>query len=271
MKWLLVTGGGHGIGREIARQAAGAGYAVAIWDHNGDTARAVAAELATPTHVTELDVTDEAAVLAAVDELPAVPDAVVNNAGAVRFGPLLDLSLDDWDLAIRVNLTGSFIVGRTVARKMIERGGGCVVNISSINGVAAAPFVGSYSAAKAALLMLTQQMALEWAGFGVRVNAVAPGLIDAGMSEPIYADPVVRQQRTSRVPLQRLGNPDDIAAAVMYLVSDAASYLTGQTIVVDGGLTTATLGSLSRPASVDGVGTRPAPVDGVGIRPRAQR
>ena len=86
MKWLLVTGGGHGIGREIARQAAGAGYAVAIWDHNGDTARAVAAELATATHVSQLDVTDEAAVLAAVDELPAVPDAVVNNAGAVRFG-----------------------------------------------------------------------------------------------------------------------------------------------------------------------------------------
>ncbi len=257
MKWLLVTGGGHGIGREIARQAAGAGYAVAIWDRDGDAARAVAAELATPTDVTQLDVTDEPAVLAAVDALPAVPDALVNNAGTVLFGALLDLPLEDWDRAVRVNLTGSFIVGRAVARMMIDRGGGCVVNISSINGVAAAPMVGSYSSAKAGLLMLTQQMALEWAGYGVRVNAVAPGLIDAGMSEPIYADPVVRRQRTSRVPLQRLGNPEDIAAAVMYLISDAAGYLTGQTIVVDGGLTTATLGSLSRPASVDGVGIRP--------------
>jgi NAD(P)-dependent dehydrogenase (short-subunit alcohol dehydrogenase family) len=140
---------------------------------------------------------------------------------------------------------------------MVARGGGCVVNISSINGVAAAPMVGSYSAAKAGLVMLTQQMALEWAGYGIRVNAVAPGLIDAGMSEPIYADPVVRQQRTGRVPLQRLGQPEDVAAAVMYLVSDAAGYLTGQTIVVDGGITTATLGSLSRPASVDGVGIAP--------------
>jgi NAD(P)-dependent dehydrogenase (short-subunit alcohol dehydrogenase family) len=257
MKWLLVTGGGHGIGQEIARQASRSGYAVAIWDRDGDAARAVADELTTPTQVTELDITDEVAVLAAVDALPAVPDALVNNAGTVRFGPLVDLSLEDWDRAIRVNLTGSFIVGRAVARTMIDRGSGCVVNISSINGVAAAPMVGSYSAAKAGLLMLTQQMALEWAGYGLRVNAVAPGLIDAGMSEPIYADPDVRQQRTSRVPLRRLGRPDDIAAAVMYLVSDAASYLTGQTIVVDGGITAATLGSLSRPASVDGVGIRP--------------
>ena len=256
MKWILVTGGGHGIGREIARQAAGAGYAVAIWDQNGDNAQSVAAELATTTHVAQLDITDEDTVVAAVEALPAVPDALVNNAGTVRFGSLLDLSLEDWDRAIQVNLTGSFIVGRAIGRRMIERGGGCIVNISSIDGVAAAPFVGSYSSAKAGLLMLTQQMALEWAQYGVRANAVAPGLIDAGMSEPIYADPAVREQRIGRVPLRRLGNPEDIASAVMYLVSDAASYLTGQTIVVDGGITAATLGSLSRPGSVDGVGVK---------------
>jgi NAD(P)-dependent dehydrogenase (short-subunit alcohol dehydrogenase family) len=102
--------------------------------------------------------------------------------------------------------------------------------------------------------MLTQQMALEWAPFGLRVNAVAPGLIDAGMSEPIYADQEVRELRTSKVPLRRLGTAEDIAAAVMYVISDGATYLTGQTLVIDGGITTATLGSLARPASVDSVG-----------------
>lgn len=253
-KWVLVTGGGHGIGQQIARRAAADGYAVAIWDANGDSAQAVAAGLDTQTHVAQLDVSDEGAVRAAVAELPAVPDALVNNAGTVRFGPLMALTLEDWDRPIRVNLTGSFIVGRAIAQGMIERGSGCIVNISSINGVAAAPFAGSYSSSKAAVIMLTQQMALEWAPYGVRVNAVAPGLINAGMSEPIYADADVREERTRRVPLRRLGSPDDIASAVIYVISDAASYVTGQTIVVDGGITAATLGSLPRPASVDGVG-----------------
>jgi NAD(P)-dependent dehydrogenase (short-subunit alcohol dehydrogenase family) len=254
MKWLLVTGGGHGIGREIVRQAAAAGYGVAIWDVNGDDAKAVAAELDTSTHVSELDISDEQAVLAATTDLPAVPDALVNNAGAVRFGPLLDLTLPNWETAIRVNLTGTFVVSRAIVRGMIERGSGAIVNISSIDGVAAAPFVGSYSAAKAGVIMLTQHMALEWAQYGVRVNSVAPGLIDAGMSAPIYADSAVREQRVGRVPAGRLGRPEDIAAAVLYVVSDAASYLTAQTIVVDGGITMATLNALSRPTAVDGIG-----------------
>jgi NAD(P)-dependent dehydrogenase (short-subunit alcohol dehydrogenase family) len=137
---------------------------------------------------------------------------------------------------------------------MRGRASGSIVNIASINGVAAAPFAGGYSSSKAGLIMLTQQMALEFATYGIRVNAVAPGLIDAGMSEPIYADEEVRKLRTSRVPLNRLGTAEDIASAVMYVIGDSASYLTGQTIVVDGGITTATLNALARPASVDSVG-----------------
>ena len=256
MNWLIVTGGGHGIGAVIAEHASAAGYGVAIWDLDVERARHVAAGLDGPSVITEVDVTDEATVLTALGKVPEAPYALVNNAGTVAFGPLLEVDLQDWDRAIRVNLTGAFIVGRAVAKTMITRGSGSIVNIASINGVAAAPYAGGYSASKAGLIMLTEQMALEWAPFGLRVNAVAPGLIDAGMSEPIYSDAVVREQRTLRVPLNRLGTARDIASAVMYVVGDGASYLTGQTIVVDGGLTTATLSALPRPASVDSVGVR---------------
>lgn len=252
--WLIVTGGGHGIGAMIARFGSRAGSSVAVWDLDGGSAQTVAESLEGPSTASQVDVTDESAVEAALAQLPGLPAAVVNNAGAVRFGPLLELAAADFEQVLRVNLVGSFIVGRTVARAMKERGQGSIVNIASINGVAAAPFAGGYSSSKAGLIMLTQQMALEFAPHGIRVNAVAPGLIDAGMSEPIYADPDVRELRTSRVPLNRLGSAEDIASAVMYVISDGASYLTGQTIVVDGGITSATLNSLARPASVDSVG-----------------
>lgn len=253
-KWLVVTGGGKGIGAVIAQYADKAEWSVAVWDLDVDAARDVAGSLDGEAVARHVDVTDEASVRAALAELPDVPSAVVNNAGTVRFGPLMELELPDWERALAVNLTGAFVVGRAAARAMKDRGSGCIVNIASINGVAAAPYAGGYSASKAGLIMLTQQMALEWAPFGLRVNAVAPGLIDAGMSEPIYADQQVRELRTARVPLNRLGTADDIAAAVMYVVGDAASYLTGQTLVIDGGITTATLGALARPASVDSIG-----------------
>jgi NAD(P)-dependent dehydrogenase (short-subunit alcohol dehydrogenase family) len=253
-KWLVVTGGGHGIGAMIARFGVEAGWSVAVWDLDHDAAREVADSLGGRALASGVDVTNENAVAAALDELPEAPAAVVNNAGAVRFGPLIELAVEDFEAALRVNLVGSFIVGRSVARRMRGRASGSIVNIASINGVAAAPFAGGYSSSKAGLIMLTQQMALEFATYGIRVNAVAPGLIDAGMSEPIYADEEVRKLRTSRVPLNRLGTAEDIASAVMYVIGDSASYLTGQTIVVDGGITTATLNALARPASVDSVG-----------------
>lgn len=251
-RWLLLTGGGRGIGAVIARRAAEAGWSIALWDLDADRARAVVESLHAPTHVSQVDVTDEESVLAALKELPTTPHALVNNAGAVRFGRLLDVSVQDFEHAIRTNLIGSFIVGRTVARAMQRRGSGTIVNIASINGVAAAPRSGGYSSSKAGLIMLTQQMALEFAPFGLRVNAVAPGLIAAGMSEQIYADEEVRQLRSALVPLKRLGTADDVADALLFLISDAASYITGQTIVVDGGITAAILDGLPRPPEVDG-------------------
>lgn len=183
------------------------------------------------------------------------PLGVVCNAGIARFGPLLELDLGDWEAVTRVNLTGTFVVARAVARRMVEAGtGGAMVAITSMNGVAPGPNAGAYGPTKAAVSRLTQQMALEWAGHGIRVNAVAPGLIDAGMSEPIYADPGIRRRREGSVPAGRLGTPGDVAAAVLFLLSEQAGYVNGVELLVDGGVTMSIIGTLPRPSSVDSVG-----------------
>lgn len=260
MRWAVVTGGGNGIGAVIAESAAKAGYRVAVWDRDGDAAatvgRSVAAEPGSAVSAT-VDVTDEAAVERALDELPGAPALLVNNAGIVRFGPLLELSTADWRQVLEVNLTGTFVAGRAAARRMAGSGGGVIVNVSSVNGVAAAPNSGAYSSSKAGVVMLTEQMALEWAARNVRVNAVAPGLIFAGMSDSIYADPQVRTLRQAEVPLGRLGLAEDVAEAALFLASDAAKYITGQTLLVDGGVSVSALRSLVRPRAIDGVGPQP--------------
>lgn len=253
-KLAIITGAGRGIGARIAATAAGRGYRVALWDRDGDAAR-TAAESIPEAVAYEVDVRDEERVIAALEDVGQAPSLVVNNAGIVRFGPLLGLPVEDWRLVLDVNLTGTFIAARAAASAMADAGGGSIINVASINGVSAAPNAGAYTASKAAVMMLTEQMALEWSAFGVRVNAVAPGLIDAGISEAINADPVARAHRQSHVPLGRLGSAADIAEAVLFLASAEASYITGQTLIVDGGITRAALRGLSRPKVVDHVGT----------------
>ncbi len=150
------------------------------------------------------------------------PDVVVNNAGIVRFAPLATARIEDFRAVVDVNLVGTFIVARAAARRWIDTGRpGCIVNVTSMNGAAAGPNSGAYGASKAAIALLTSQMALEWGHHGIRVNAVAPGLIDAGMSEPIYADPDTRYARESKIPLGRLGTAADVAEVVLFLASDA--------------------------------------------------
>lgn len=253
-KWAVVTGAGNGIGAVIAEHAVKEGYRVAAWDVDEDAVRAVADGIGDACVPVRVDVADEESVRAAVAALPQAPTLLVNNAGVVRFGPLLDLPAADWRLAVDVNLTGTFLVARTVAARMIAAGGGSIVNIASVNGLAAAPNAGAYTASKAGIIMLTEHMALEWAAGGVRVNAVAPGLIDAGMSDAIYADPEVRRLRSARVPMNRLGSAADVADAVLFLGSDKAAYVTGQTVAVDGGITKSALNAMPRPRSVDSVG-----------------
>jgi len=255
VKSLVVTGGSRGIGAQIARQAAAAGYRVGILDLESEGAAAGRVASDVDGVALSADICDERSVEAALEQFGAI-DALVNNAGVVRFGTLNEQTVENWRLVVDVNLTGTFIVARAAARRLAERGGGAIVNITSINGLVPAAYGGAYGATKAAVRLLTEQMAVEWAPSGIRVNAVAPGFIDAGMSEPLYADPETRRVRTAGVPLNRLGSAEDIANAVLFLLSDQASYITGQNLVVDGGVNMNVLSLLPRPKAVDSVGSR---------------
>src|SRR5262245_15897661 len=204
MKSALVTGAAGGLGAAIARRLSEEGYRVAIVDTNDAAAREQASKL--PDGVSfAADVTDEAAIEAVLDAFGDVPDVLVNNAGIVRFGPILSHSVADFRKVIDVNLTGTFIVTRAVARRMVARRSGAIVNITSLNAVAPSPDAGAYPASKAGVALLTQHFALALGPHGIRVNAVGPGFIDSGMSAPIYTDPAVREVRGKAVPIGRIG------------------------------------------------------------------
>lgn len=260
MAAALVTGAGRGLGAAIATRLAADGWAVGLLDRDADALDAIAGALGDSGLPLPADILDEAAVDAALDRLEqwAGPvAAAVCNAGIVRFGPLLDIAQGDFRAVTEVNLVGTFTVGRAAARRMVAAGaGGAIVNITSMNGVAPGPNGGAYGPTKAAVALLTQQMALEWGAHGIRVNAVAPGVVDAGMNAPILSDPAFREARRSKIPLGRLGTAEDIAAAVAWLLSPESSYVSGQNLLVDGGVTMSVIAGLPRPASVDGVGMR---------------
>jgi NAD(P)-dependent dehydrogenase (short-subunit alcohol dehydrogenase family) len=241
----LVTGGGNGIGADICRAAHADGYRVAVLDARGDAAQAVASELGDAIALT-CDVTDEHAVDAALARLGAVPDLLVNNAGIVKFGHLVDMSVADFRRVLDVDLMGVYILCRAVGRQMRERGSGNIVNISSINAITPSLGTNAYAAAKAGLVNLTKLLALELGPHGVRVNSVSPGFVDGGMSTPVFANPRTREIRTKAVPLRRLGATSDIAQAVLFLASDAAPYITGQDLGVDGGLVHSLLAQIPR-------------------------
>ena len=245
MKNAIITGGGGDLGIAIARHAATAGYRVGLLDINFKAAER-AAKTIDGSCAIKVDVTDEGSVEDALNQFDSTPDLLVNNAGLVRFGPLEDLALDDFRAVVDVNLVGCFVVARAVAKRMLLQGSGAIVNITSIAGINPAPGGGAYGATKSGLAALTQLMSVEWGPRGIRVNAVAPGFINAGMSAPFFEDPVVRDVRISGVPLRRLGTAADVASAVMFLASDEASYMSGQQLIVDGGVTHAGLAALPR-------------------------
>ena len=245
MKQAIVTGGAGGLGADIATRLDAAGYRVGVLDLTAETVAATAGNLSNGIGLVA-DVRDSVSIEQALADFGETPDLFVNNAGIVRFGAFHEQSVPDLRDVLEVNLLGSCICAKQVAGAMIERGSGHIVNITSVNGVHPAPSIGTYGAAKAALQSLTQLWANEWGPHGIRVNAIAPGFIDAGMSKPIFENPKVREVRSGGVPLRAIGTADDISGALLFLDSDDAGYITGHELVVDGGVINSVLMHLPR-------------------------
>ena len=240
----VVTGAGAGLGASIAERLASEGYAVALLDQDGDAASRCAEKLIGASAF-QVDVSSPEQVADVFSRIGSV-DLLVNNAGIARFGPLLEQSAADMQDVINVNLMGTALCAQQAAKQMTQQGAGCIINLSSINAVTPGPNVGLYAATKAAVQNLTILQALEWGPMGVRVNAIAPGFIDAGMSAPFFEQVSVREKRASGVPLRRLGQADDVVNAVVYLQSEAAQYVSGHQLVVDGGVVGSLLAHLPR-------------------------
>ena len=232
----VVTGGGAGIGRGIARGLTAFGARVAVWERDPDTATAAAEEiggLGIPTDVRQSDEVD-AALARTIAELGPV-SILVNNAGGVFFSPLLDTSENGWDALYRANLKHVILCTQRVARTMVESSfGGSIINITSIEGVRAAPGYAAYAAAKAGVINYTKTAALELAPHGIRVNALAPDItLTEGMAS--VAPPGAEERFGFTVPMGRPGHVDEMAGAAVFLAGSLSSYVTGQTIHVDGG------------------------------------
>jgi NAD(P)-dependent dehydrogenase (short-subunit alcohol dehydrogenase family) len=233
----IVTGGAQGIGEACARRFVREGAPVVIADVDDTKGHALAIEL--QASYVHCDVGDKAQVDALVQHTTALHgriDVLVNNAGIFRAADFLDVLEADFDEVLRVNLKGAFLVGQAVAREMAKTGGGCIVNMSSVNGVLAIPSIASYNVSKGGINQLTRVMALALADKAIRVNAVAPGTIATALAaRAVLTSEEARQKVMSRTPLKRLGTPQEIADVVAFLASDAASYMTGEIVVVDGG------------------------------------
>ena len=225
MPVAVVTGAARGIGAAIADRLTTDGYDVVRLDRDpGDDS----------SGVVECDVADHAAVTRIADDVGPV-DALVNNAGIWLFSPLEDTPPERFAAVMNVNLGGTFNCTQAFGRTMLDRGGS-IVNVASIAAAAASPSMGAYSPSKSAIVAFTRQTALEWGPRGVRANAVGPGLVPTPGSDEVYHDPRVREVRSGVVPLRRLGEPADIANAALFLASDLSSWVTGHTLVVDGGI-----------------------------------
>jgi glucose 1-dehydrogenase len=237
----LVTGGSSGIGQAIAYRFAREGARVTVSGNErkaldetvqsifdfGGKAIAVLADVRSKEDVERM----AAEAVAAFGPI----DTLVNSAGVCKPAPFLDIEEADWDLHIDVNLKGTFLCAQAVAREMIKQGKGSIIHISSVNGLAAEGDQVHYNASKAGINSLTMSMALELAPHGIRVNGICPGFIHTRLTQPLIDIPQAIEPYLKTIPLGRIGNPEEIAAAALYLASDDSSYMTGHSMVVDGG------------------------------------
>lgn len=242
-KVAIVTGGARGIGRAVAARLVEEGMSVMIADVDDEGGEKTAAELGEAVRFTECDVAEKLDVrnlLAATLDAFGDVHVLVNNAGIVGGAAFLELSEEDFDRVLAVNLKGAFLVSQAVAKHMVERvkaggPGGSIVNMSSVNAVFALPQQVPYSVSKGGLAQLTRAAALALAPHKIRVNAVGPGSIDTDMLAAVNKDAAAKKMVLSRTPMGRIGRPEEIAAVVAFLASDDASYVTGQTVYADGG------------------------------------
>jgi gluconate 5-dehydrogenase len=230
----LVTGSSRGIGRALAAGLVEAGCAVVVHGRDPAGAERAARELGC-RHVA-FDVTDADAVARGVETAGPV-DILVNNAGIQHREPLLEVSEADWRRVVDTNLTSAFLVARTVARGMVARGSGKIVNVASLQSSLARPGTGPYAAAKGGLQMLTRAMCAEWGPSGVQTNAIGPGYFATDLTMELVADAAFDEWVRGRTPAGRWGRVDDLVGALLFLVSPASDYVCGQTIFVDGGMT----------------------------------
>jgi NAD(P)-dependent dehydrogenase (short-subunit alcohol dehydrogenase family) len=234
----VVTGAGGGIGRATATVLAAAGARLALLDRDRATCAATAQSLSADAIAIDCDVSDPASVAAAADQVArrfGACDVLVNNAGLLRPGPLKDIAPAEWSGLLAVNLTGCFLCAQAFGRAMLERKRGSIVHVASIAASHPQPFSGAYSVSKAGIVMLSQQLAVEWGPSGVRSNVVSPGLVRTPLSEAFYQTPGVTERRAATIPLRRIATPDDMAQVIAFLASDRSAYVTGQEIIVDGG------------------------------------
>lgn len=238
-KVALVTGAARGIGLATATRFLDDGWRVAMLDVLGDTLGSAVERLdrSEATLGIEADVSDPAAVQAAVEQAYRQfgrIDALVNNAGVAVFKPMLDVTLEEWQRVLAVNLTGPFLMTQLVAPIMRDQGGGTIVNITSISGLRASTLRVAYGTSKAGLAHLTKQQAAELAQYNIRVNGVAPGPVDTAMAKAVHT-PEIRADYHDHIPLDRYGLESELANAIFFLCSEQASYITGQVLAVDGG------------------------------------
>ena len=236
---VVITGASNGIGAACARRLARDGARVALWDVAEGPGIELAVELRKAGQdacFIRCDVSSKASVTAATISQFGRIDGLVNNAGIFRAAEFLDVTEEDWDAVINVNLKGSFLVGQAVARHMVARKRGAIVNMSSVNGLMAIATIASYNASKGGINQLTRAMALSLVDHGVRVNAVAPGTIATDLArDAVLTSDAARQRILGRTPMKRLGEPEEIADVVGFLLSDASSYVTGEVVYADGG------------------------------------